>query len=114
MPTNNTARHKVTPPELAARWGVAPEKILFWIRAGELRAIDASLLRGSKKPRFLIDESDIEAFEAARQVAAPLPTPRRRKKKTLPTGFIRHFRDSAQQRAVRAPPPLDPLHKDRD
>jgi hypothetical protein len=30
-------RTELTPPEVAARWGVAPEKILAWIRSGELR-----------------------------------------------------------------------------
>lgn len=93
MSTHTTTdRRKVTPPELAARWGVSPDKIVYWIRAGELRAIDASLLRGRGRPRYLIDEDDIEAFEAARLVAPPLPQPSRRRKASLPAGFVRHFR----------------------
>lgn len=90
--TTPTERRKVTPPELAARWGVNPDKIIFFIRSGELRAIDASLLPGQGKPRYLIDEDDIEAFESRRQVQPPLPQPARRKKQSLPAGFKRHFR----------------------
>lgn len=58
---------KMTPPQLARRWGVSPDKIVFFILTGELRAIDASLKRGTK-PRYLIDVADVEAFEAARTV----------------------------------------------
>ena len=83
-------KRKVTPPELAERWGVNPDKIIFFIRSGELRAIDASLLPGQGKPRYLIDEADIEAFELRRQVQPPMPTPKR--KRPLTAGFVRHFR----------------------
>lgn len=94
MKTNVTeaVRRKITPPELAARWGVAPEKILFWIKSGELRAMDASLLRCGGRPRYLIDEDDIEAFELMRQATPPLPSPSRRKKPATPPGFVRNFR----------------------
>ena len=64
-----TTRTKVTPPQLAAEWGIDPAKVLRWIRAGELRAIDVSTVRGGR-PRFLIDRADIAAFEAAR--SAPI------------------------------------------
>lgn len=89
--TTDTIRRKVTPPELAARWGVNPDKITFFIRSGELRAIDASLLPGQGKPRYLIDEADIEDFELRRQVQPPLPTPRRRKR-AVAADIVRHFR----------------------
>ena len=85
-----TEKQKVTPPELAAEWGITPEKILFWIKSGELRAIDASLLRAGGRPRYLIDRADIEAFEEARQVAPPMPSPRRKKPSTQ--GIVRNFR----------------------
>jgi hypothetical protein len=73
-------RTKLTPPELAAQWGIDPAKILTWIRSGELRAIDASTRRGGK-PRFLIDLADVAAFEAARAVG-PAPKVQRRKRQT--------------------------------
>lgn len=76
-------RTKITPPELAARWGIDPAKVLTWIRSGELRAIDASTRQGGR-PRFLIDEKDIELFELRRAVGGPpVKMPRRRKQKDM-------------------------------
>ncbi|MCH7728445.1 MAG: helix-turn-helix domain-containing protein [Planctomycetes bacterium] len=63
--------------KLARRWGISPDKVLAWIRSGELKAIDASTRRGAR-PRYLIDEADIRAFEAARAVALEA-TPRKRR-----------------------------------
>jgi hypothetical protein len=60
-------RTKVSVPYLAKEWGVSTAKIAGFIRSGELRAIDVSTSR-EKRPRYLIDRADIEAFEAARQV----------------------------------------------
>ena len=74
------ARTKLTPPELAARWGIDCHKVLQWIRSGELKAIDAATKLGGR-PRFLIDESDIAAFELRRTVGGSAPTPRRRRAK---------------------------------
>ncbi|MFL5242979.1 MAG: helix-turn-helix domain-containing protein [Gemmataceae bacterium] len=71
-------RTKLTPPELAYRWGISPDKVLAWIRAGELRAIDASTRRG--RPRYLIDISDIVSFEQRREVD-PFPRQSRRPRK---------------------------------
>ncbi|MGD0656114.1 MAG: helix-turn-helix domain-containing protein [Thermoguttaceae bacterium] len=74
------ARQKISPPELAKRWGLDPHKILTWIRAGELRAIDVCTRQGSR-PRYAIDEADILAFENRRAVGGPpVKMPRRRKK----------------------------------
>jgi hypothetical protein len=72
-------RTKITPPELAARWGIDAHKILSWVRSGELRAIDVSTRRGGK-PRYLIDQADIAVFEQRRTVQPPAPIPRRRRK----------------------------------
>ncbi|MCE9556755.1 MAG: helix-turn-helix domain-containing protein [Planctomycetes bacterium] len=72
-------RQKISPAEVARRWGIKPTKVLTWIRAGELRAIDAATVRGGR-PRFLIDLEDLAAFEAARAVTPPAaPTTRRRR-----------------------------------
>ena len=73
-------RSKLTPPQLGKMWGVSPDKILAFIRSGELRAIDVSSNRGSPRPRYLIDRADIEAFETARTVVPPAPRARRRRK----------------------------------
>ncbi|MCA9265919.1 MAG: helix-turn-helix domain-containing protein [Planctomycetales bacterium] len=75
-------RTKLTPPVLAKQWGVSPDKVLNFIRSGELRAIDISSSRGVR-PRYLIDVADIEAFENRRTVSAegPAKSTRRRGRK---------------------------------
>ena len=55
-------RTKLTPPELARRWGVSADKVLGWIHAGEF------------------DVEDIAAFETARSVQPVKPKPVRRKR----------------------------------
>jgi hypothetical protein len=70
---------KLTPPQLAAQWGIKPEKVIAWIRSGELRAMDASTRAGIGRPRYLIDETDVIAFENAREVR-PRPKPARRRR----------------------------------
>lgn len=87
---SNETKTKMTPPELARRWGVSPDKIVFFILTGELRAIDASLKRGDR-PRYLIDVADVEAFEMARTVIpATKKAPRRQRRSTA--AIVRNFR----------------------
>ncbi|MGA2059948.1 MAG: DNA-binding protein [Thermoguttaceae bacterium] len=81
-------RTRISPPELARRWGIDTHKVLGWIRNGELHAIDASTRPGGR-PRFLIDEKDIELFELRRAVGAPpVKMPRRHAKQS---GIIEFF-----------------------
>ena len=77
-PAGTSIRRKITPPEYARQLGVDRAKIIAWIRSGELRAIDASTRRGTK-PRYLIDQADIRAFEEAREVIPACPPPRVRR-----------------------------------
>ncbi len=74
-------RSKLTPPQLAKLWGVSADKIVSFIKSGELRAIDVSSNRGSVRPRYLIDRRDIEAFEASRAVVPPAAKPKRRRRR---------------------------------
>jgi hypothetical protein len=68
-------RRKLTPPEIAARYGISPDKVLRWIKEGELAAINAATRPGGR-PRFLIDEAYLAAFEK-RRAAIPAPKLRR-------------------------------------
>ena len=72
-------RTKLTPPAFAAQWGIDVSKVLTWIRSGELRAIDAATVPGGR-PRYLIDVADVALFEQRRQVRAPEPRTRTRRK----------------------------------
>lgn len=71
-------RPYTTPPKLAERLGVSPEKVLTWIKNGELRAVDVSESRGGR-PRWRIAESDIELFLTRRSVSPATPIKRTRR-----------------------------------
>ena len=73
---------KLSPPQVGRVLGVAPEKVIDWIRSGELRAIDVAS-RGSSRPRYRIDPDDLAAFEERRRVV-PAPEPSRRRRKDNP------------------------------
>ena len=66
----------LTPPAVARLLGIKPERVIEFIRAGELRAVDVAR-RGSMRPRYRISPDALAAFEAARSVT-PLPKPSRR------------------------------------
>lgn len=83
-------RKKMTVPQLARIWGVSPNKILRFIRAGELRATNFATSPGGR-PRYFIDLADVQAFELSRTViptASVPPMPRRGQ--TAP-GSVRKF-----------------------
>jgi hypothetical protein len=64
-----------TPPELARRWGISPDKVVSWLRSGELRGINLALRAGpGKRARWRISLAEVEAFEQRRGAT---PTPRR-------------------------------------
>ena len=70
---------KLSAPQVAQRYGIDPVKVHAWIKSGELRAINAATRR-SGRPRYLIDETDLMAFEASRAVVPSTPAPRRRRR----------------------------------
>lgn len=69
----------LTPPQVARRLGVSPEKILGWVKCGELRAADLSVRRGGR-PRYRIDLVDLELFLAGRTARPEAAKARRRRK----------------------------------
>jgi hypothetical protein len=71
-------RSKLTPPELARRWGISSDKILRWIASGELIATNAAATANGR-PRWLIDLADLAAFELRRAAQPKAAAPRRRK-----------------------------------
>jgi excisionase family DNA binding protein len=73
-------RATLTPPEVAARLRVSADKVLGWIAAGELPAVNVAARPGGR-PRWRIDAAALRAFEARRssQPAAPVPEPRRKR-----------------------------------
>ncbi len=85
----------VTPPTIAKRYGIKPEKVIAWIRSGRLRAIDVS--EGSKRPRFRIDVDDLADFERSLSVVPPPRQPKKRRKKTDDVhDYCAEWRDGAK------------------
>lgn len=65
----------LSPRALAARWGVCVDKVLNFIRSGELRAFNVASTT-SKRPRYRISMAEVERFEQeTRATASPVQTP---------------------------------------
>ena len=71
-----------TPPRLAKLWGVKTQKVLGFIRSGQLVAIN--LGEGKLRPRWKIAPSAIEQFEAAR-TSRPAVKPAARRRRADPS-----------------------------
>ncbi len=68
----------LSPPAIAERLGVSPEKVIRWIARGELRAVNLADRLGGR-PRWRVSQADLESFLAAR---AAQPRPGRRRPRT--------------------------------
>jgi|GEM_PF-3707633 len=68
----------LTPPRVAERLGVDPQKILAWIRKGELLAVNLALT-STGRPRWHIDPKDLDKFLERRQSKPPPPKSNRKR-----------------------------------
>lgn len=77
---NNEIR--ITPPQLARKWGVSPEKVRGFIKSGELRAGNFATDPNGDRPRYRIDPDDVRRFEASREAfhRQSLSHPRKQRK----------------------------------
>jgi hypothetical protein len=82
-------RTLITPPELALELGVTEAKIHAWIASGQLRAVDLTSAKATKRKRFGITREAIAEFLAARStVPAPKAVrTRRADSKGIPNYF---------------------------
>lgn len=76
----NCPNGTITPPELANRWGISPDKVLNWIRKGDLKAINVASAHNIR-PTYRITEDAIEAFSSQRQPIPQTPIPRKRRRR---------------------------------
>ena len=79
----------LTPPQYARQLGVKAEKVVGWIRRGELRAFDASVYPATGRPRFRISIEAIAEFEQRRSGAQPKPARRKRRRTDGVINFIK-------------------------
>ena len=68
-----------TPPQVAKMLHISREKVLTVIRSGELVAADLAST-GSSRPRYRVDQRDLDAFLMRRQVNVTPKVKRRRKR----------------------------------
>ncbi len=59
--------------DVAADLAVTPDKVLDWIRSGQLQAVNVATTPNGKRPRYRITPEALDEFLAARSV---LPTPK--------------------------------------
>lgn len=68
----------LSPPQVAEQLGIDPEKVIAWIRRGELNAVNVAENIGGR-PRYRIDPQELAAF-LQRRSTSPAPKPVRRRK----------------------------------
>ena len=77
MSTTATERRWLSPPQVAEQLGIDPGKVIAWIRAGQLAAVNVAENVGGR-PRYRISPDALDAFLLGRSTA-PDPKPTRRK-----------------------------------
>jgi hypothetical protein len=73
----------LTPPQIAKQLKVSPDKVLTWIRNGELVAFNAATRPDSQRPRYRVTDEALLAFQARRAAGPQQPIVRRQKPATL-------------------------------
>jgi excisionase family DNA binding protein len=76
----------LTPPQIAERLGIDAHKVVAWIAAGQLVAVNVS--DGAKRPRWRIAPEALEQFLRRRQ-SKPAAAPVRRRQQ--PKDVIEFF-----------------------
>ncbi len=77
----------LTPPEIAKHLRIKAEKVLTWIRSGELRTFNVATKQGGR-PLWRVKPDDLETFIAKRSTTPPTPKPVRSR---LPAGIIEFY-----------------------
>ena len=70
--------------EVAEALAVSTRTVEEWVSIGELRAVNVSRNRHSRKPRRRVREADLEEFLAGREVNASGPARRKQRPKKIP------------------------------
>ena len=84
---NHPQRAWFTPLEVGRRYRIKPARVISFIRAGLLRAIDVAS-PDSSRPRFRIKKADLIAFEISREVR---PRPKKSYQKRRSKGDLIEF-----------------------
>jgi hypothetical protein len=87
VPNTTTARagRGYTPQEVAVRYRISPDRVRAMIARGELGALNLATVRCGR-PRYVVLEEHLTAFERQRS-AAPPPKPARRRRQPIVHDF---------------------------
>ena len=77
----------LSPPTIARQLGVKAERVVGWIKAGQLRGFNLAE-PGSRRPRYKVDPIDLQAFLNKKAVTAMPKAARRRRQ---PAGVTEFF-----------------------
>lgn len=75
--------------QIAQRLGIGVDKVLRWVRSGELVAVNVAT-RATGRPRYMIAPEDLERFLESRRVRPNEPRPRQRRRNQR-SGVIEFF-----------------------
>lgn len=79
------------PAELAEEWSVTDDKVIDFIKSGELEAVNLALSKGGK-PRYRISEAAVEKFLADRAIRTkPKDTPKPRRQTAGAAGVRTYY-----------------------
>lgn len=88
-PTADDELAFLNPAQVAELWGISHDKVLAFIRSGELEAFNVASRRSSR-PQFKIPRAALQAFQERRSGRAPAqatpPAPHRAARKSPSTG----------------------------
>ena len=82
----SSERTALTPPQVARQLGVDAATVIGWIRAGQLKASNVG--KGGSRPRYRIQQKELDAFMKSREPQAAASTKRRSKQ---PAGDVVFF-----------------------
>jgi hypothetical protein len=77
-----------TASQVAARFGVDIDTVYGWLRTGLLPSVNVAAKAGSRKPRYMIRQQDLDQFE---QTRATKPPPARQSRKRKNPGVEKFF-----------------------
>lgn len=85
----------LNPAQVAAMWGISHDKVLEFIKDGELRAFNVASKK-SRRPQFKITMTAVKAFEESRSGrdparAKPTPSPRFSAQSSSPSSDRKFF-----------------------
>ncbi len=85
-----TAQSFLSPPQVAERLGISPDKVIGWLLAGELKGSNLATLANGR-PRYRIFEGDLADFLEKRSAGVSVGSSRRATRKRSAQPGVKKF-----------------------